>query len=90
MVALVQGTTTLIQGTITFVQGMNTFIKRTITLVQGMQSNFDHPYLTNDRLSPMSDHLILVMTTFFREHDQIVVAIIQGTITFVQQVIYLV
>jgi hypothetical protein len=33
---------------------------------------------------------ILVVTTFFREHDQIVVAIIKGTITFVQQVIYLV
>jgi hypothetical protein len=36
LVALVQGTTTLIQGAIALVQGMNTLIKRTITLVQGM------------------------------------------------------
>jgi hypothetical protein len=34
--------------------------------------------------------LVLVVTTFFTEHDQIVVAIIEGTITFVQQMMYLV
>jgi hypothetical protein len=55
-----------------------------------MQSNFDHPYPINDHLCPMSDHLCFGNDHLFREHDQIVVAIIEGTITFVQQGMYLV